>query len=197
MFRLKSLFAALALAFTTPLALAPVASAQGSTVVVIDRNQIFAQSQAGQDIIRKIQGVESAMQGELKPTADELAAEGPALEAKTQGRTREAILADATLKGEVEAYARKAGEFNRRRQITAQELALTERKALADFNTALVPVLREVVAERSANVILDKSQVVYVDDATDVTASVIAKLDASTPTINVVRQRVPAQPAQQ
>lgn len=197
MFRLKSLFAALALAVSTPLALAPTVAAQGTTAVVIDRNQIFAQSQAGQDIVRKIQGIETTMQSELKPTADELAAEGPAIEAKTQGRTREAILADAALKTEVEAYARKANDFNRRRQIAAQELALTERKALVDFNTALVPVLREVVAERSANVILDKSQVVFVDDATDVTASVIAKLDASTPTVNVVRQKVPTQPAQQ
>ncbi|MCR9269521.1 MAG: OmpH family outer membrane protein [Henriciella sp.] len=197
MFRLKSLFAAFALIVATPLALAPAAAAQGTTAVVIDRNQIFAQSKAGQDIITKIQGIEAAMQGELKPTADQLAAEGPALEAKTTGKTREAILADAALKAEVEAYARKAGEFNRKRQITAQELALTERQALVDFNTALVPVLREVVAERGANVILDKSQVVFVDDATDVTASVVAKLDASTPTINVVRQRVPTQPAQQ
>jgi len=197
MFRLKTLFAALALAITTPLALASAAAAQGTTAVVIDRNQIFAQSSAGRDIITKIQGIETTMQGELKPTADQLAVEGPAIEAKTQGRTRESILADATLKGEVEAYARKANDFNRRRQIAAQELALTERKALADFNAALVPVLRDVVAERSANLILDKSQVVFVDDPTDVTASVIAKLDASTPSITVVRQKVQAQAAPQ
>jgi len=197
MFRIKSLFTAFALLLAVPMALAPAATAQGSTVVVIDRTQIFVQSKAGVDVQNKIRGIESSMQAELQPTADQLAAEGPALEAKTQGRSRDTILADAALKAEVEAYARKANDFNRKRQIRAQELQLTERKALIDFNNALVPVLRQVVAERSANVILDKSNIVFVDDATDVTSSVIAKLDASTPTMTVVRQKLPTQPAQQ
>jgi len=197
MFRLKSFFAALIIAITAPLAFSAPAFAQGTKVVVIDRVQIFAQSQAGQDIRTKVQGIEAAMQAELQPTANALNTEGQAIDAKTTGMTREALLADAALKTEVENYARKAGEFNRDRQIAAQELALTERKALADFNNALIPVLREVVAENSANVILDKGSVVFVDDATDVTASVIAKLDAATPTINVVRQTLPVQQPQQ
>ena len=196
MFRVKSLFAAVAVMISAPLALTPIASAQ-STVVVIDRIQIFGQRLAGQDIRTKIQGIETTMQGELQPVAQQLSTEGTALETKTQGMSREAILADAGLRTEVEAYARKAGEFNRDRQIASQELALTERKALIDFNTALVPVLREVVAENSANVILDKSQVVFVDDATDVTASVITKLNASTPSIADVRQKLPPQQPQQ
>ena len=195
MYRLKSIFSAVAVMLAAPLAFSPVATAQ-STVVVIDRTQIFGQSLAGQDIRTKIQGIETTMQGELQPVAQQLGTEGTSLETRTQGMTREAILADAGLTAEVEAYARKAGEFNRDRQIAAQELALTERKALVDFNTALIPVLREVVAERSANVILDKSQVVFVDDATDVTASVISKLNASTPAIDVVRQKLPTQQPQ-
>ncbi len=196
MFPVKSILTAFALAFTAPLALAPAASAQGTNVVVIDRIQIVAQSKAGQDIRTKIQGIETAMQSELKPAADKLQADGTAIETKTAGMTPEAMRADASLKTEVEAYARQANEFNRDRQIAANELALTERQALAEFNNALVPVLRQVVAEKGANVILDKSSVVFVDDATDVTADVIAKLDAATPTINVVRQKLPQQPQQ-
>ena len=111
--------------------------------------------------------------------------------------TRDAILANATLKAEVEQLAREAQVFNQRRQIAANELALTERAALSEFNNALIPVLQQVIAETGANVILDKSQVVFVDDATDVSASVVTKLNAATPTINVVRQRMPAQQPQQ
>lgn len=196
MFSLKSIFTAFAFAVTTPLALAPVASAQGTNVVVIDRLQIVAQSKAGQDIRTKIQSIEASMQAELQPAATKLQNDGTAIETKTQGMTPEAMRADAALRTEVEAYARQANEFNRDRQIAAQELALTERQALAEFNAALVPVLREVVAERGANIILDKSSLVFVDDATDVTASVITKLDAASPTINVVRQKLPPQPAQ-
>lgn len=197
MFSVKSILAALALAVTTPLALAPVASAQGTKAIVIDRVQIVAQSKAGQDIRTKIQSIETTMQNELQPAANKLQTDGAAIETKTQGMTPEAMRADAALKVEVEEYARQANEFNRDRQIAAQELALTERQALAEFNRALIPVLREVVTETGANLILDKSDVVFVDETTDVTASVIAKLDAASPTINVVRQKLPAQQPQQ
>nr|WP_070959695.1 OmpH family outer membrane protein [Hyphomonas sp. Mor2] len=197
MFPVKSILTALAIAVSTPLALASAAYAQGTTVIVIDRAQVLTQSKAGQDVATKIQGIEAAMQAELQPTATQLQTEGAAIEAKTANMTPEAMRADAALKTEVENYARKANEFNRSRQIAAQELALTERKALIDLNNALVPVLREVVTENSANVILDRSSVIFSDEATDVTASVIAKMDAATPTIAVTRQKLPAQPAQQ
>lgn len=197
MIRLKSLLTAFALAFTAALAFSPVATAQGTKVVVIDRVQIFGQSQAGQDVRTKIQAIETTMQGELKPLADTLTTDGQALQTKSQGKTQETVRADAALMAEIEAYSRKANDFERKRQIAAQELQLTERKALVDFNNALIPVLQQVVSENSANVILDKSQVVYVDDATDVSASVVSKLNASTPTIAVVRQSLPAQQPQQ
>lgn len=197
MFPLKSIMAAFALLFTAPIALSSVAMAQGTTVVVIDRVKIFSESQAGQDLRNKVASIETTMQGELQPTATKLQADGTALDAKTEGMTRETILADAGLTAEVNQLARDAQVFQQRRQIAANELALTERAALGEFNQALIPVLREVVAETGANVILDKSQVVFVDDATDVSASVISKLNAATPTINVVRQKMPTQQPQQ
>lgn len=197
MFPVKSIFAAIAIAVSAPFTLASAAYAQGTNVIVIDRAQILTQSKAGQDVATKIQGIESAMQAELQPTATQLQTEGQAIETKTANMTPEAMRADAALKTEVENYARKAAEFNRNRQIAAQELALTERKALIDLNNALVPILREVVTENSANVILDRSAVIFSDEATDKTATVIAKLDAATPTIAVTRQKLPTQPAQQ
>lgn len=197
MFPLKSLITAIAFALVAPLAVQFSAAAQGTKVVVIDRVQILAQSKAGQDIQTKVGAIEGAMQSELQPTVTKLQTDGAAIETKTQGMTREAILADAALKGEVEQYARESNQFNRARQIASQELSLTERKALVDFNNALIPVLQEVVTETGANVILDKSQVVYVDDTTDVTGLVISKLDAATPTIAVVRQKLPTQQPQQ
>lgn len=197
MIRVKSILATLALAASAAFAVSPAATAQGTKVVVIDRVQIFTQSQAGQDIQTKIQAIETTMQGELKPLADTLTADGASLRTKSEGKTQETVRADAALMSEIEAYSRKANDFERKRQIAAQELALTERKALVDFNNALIPILQQVIAENSANVILDKSQVIYVDDATDVTQSAITKLNASTPTVQVMRQSLPTQQPQQ
>ncbi|MBR9835318.1 MAG: OmpH family outer membrane protein, partial [Alphaproteobacteria bacterium] len=133
----------------------------------------------------------------LQPTADQLNAEGQTIEAKTANMTPEAMRADAALKAEVTAYANKAQQFSIDRQIAAGELQLTERKAWSDFFTALRPVLQEVVNERGAHIMLDRSQVTYTDPTVDVSGLVISKLDASTPTISVVRQKLPTQPPAQ
>ncbi len=153
------------------------------------------ESRAGKDIQTKVKTIETSIENELKPIAASLNAEGQAIEAKTTNMTPDAMRADAALKTQVEGYVRKGQEFNLKRQIAAQELALTERKAWTDFFTALRPVLQEVVAERGAQVMLDRSEVTYADPAIDATALVISKMDSKTPTISVVRQKVPAQPA--
>lgn len=197
MFPLKNIMAALALLFTAPIALSPAAMAQGTNVVVIDRVKIFTGSQAGQDLRNKVTAIETQMQGELKPTADKLQADGAALDAKSQGMNQNDILSDPALKAEIEQYARGVQAFNQARQVAATELQLTERAALIEFNNALIPVLQEVVTETGANVILDKSQIVFVDTATDVSDSVVSKLNAKTPTISVVRQKMPTQQPQQ
>ena len=91
MFPVKSIFAAIAMTVATPLTLATPAYAQGTNVIVIDRAQILTQSKAGQDVATKIQGIESAMQAELQPTALQLQTEGTAIEAKTANMTPEAM----------------------------------------------------------------------------------------------------------
>ncbi len=196
MFPIKSLMAAFAFALAMPVATAPIAAAQGTTVVVIDQAKIMRDSRAGKDIQAKLKGIGDSMERELKPTADQLTSEGKSIETKTNGMTPEAMRADAALKTQVEAYARKANDFNRRRQIATQELALTERKAWTDFYAALRPVLQEVVTEKNAQVMIDRADVVYANPASDVTASVISKLDARTPSVSVVRQKLPTQTAQ-
>ncbi len=196
MFSVKSILLAFAIAVSAPLAIVSEAAAQ-STVVVIDQGKILRDSKAGQDIRTKLQAIQNQMQGELQPTATQLQTEGDAIEAKTATMTPEAMRADAALKTEVENYARKANDFNRRRQITGQELQLTERAAYGQLLQALEPVLQEVFNEKGANVMLDRSSIVFADDGTDVTALVISKLDASTPTIAVTRQKLPVQQPQQ
>lgn len=194
---LKAALASFAMLFTAGAVTAPLAVAQGTTVIVIDQGKIMRESTGGQDIISKVNAIEQTMQGELKPTQDTLASEGQALEAKTANMTMDAISADQALRTEVEAYARKAQEFNRRRQIAAAELQATERKAWSDFFTAMQPVLQEVVTEKDADIMLDRAEAVYVGASVDATDLVISKMNAKLPSVNVVRQKMPAQQPQQ
>jgi len=193
---IKKLFVAFALVFTSVSVVAPVAAAQGTTVVVIDQRKIMRDSRAGKDIQTKMKSIEDQIKRELDTTARALQSEGQSIEARTKDMTPQAVAADPTLKGQVESFYQKAGEFNRTRQIRQSELAITERKAWSEFFKALQPVLQEVVNEKGAQMMLDRSSTVYANPSLDATATVIGKLDAATPTINVVRERLPTTPQQ-
>ena len=101
-------------------------------------------------------------------------------------------MADAALVKKIEDFQKKANEFAQKRSVLSQEYAATEQKAFIDFNTALEPVLLEVVKEKGAQVVLSKSQAVFSSDTVDGTPAIVSKLDQRTPAITVVRQRAPA-----
>lgn len=196
MLRLKSIFAALALVSASATVAAPVATAQAADVIVLNEAKLLRDSRAGKDIASKIENIEKQMLAELKPTGDALKTEGTSLQARLNGKSPQQIQADASLKAAYEGYMRKANDYGNRRQKAAQELSLTERKALIDFNAAVEPVLQEVFQARGAKIMVSRSSVIFANSTVDITNEVISKLDARTPSITVTRQRIPAQAAQ-
>ena len=190
--KLKSLMIAVAIVIAPVVAVAPAASAQGTVVVVIDQGKILADSKAGKDMLTKLKNIETQINSELKGPADALSAERKTLATKVEGKTEQAVLADAALVTQIEGFQKKANELAAKRQVLSQEFAATEQKAFVDFNKALEPVLLEVIKEKNAQVVLYKNQVVFSADNVDATAAVITKLDQKTPSIAVVRQRAPA-----
>ena len=195
---LNAALASLAMLVSSAAVAAPVAQAQDSAkIVVIDQNRIMAESAGGKDIIAKVNAIETSIQNELGPIATSLQTEGDALDAKTANMTMEAFNADTQLRAEAEAYARKAQDFNRRRQIAQAEFQATERVAWNTFFQAMQPVLQEVITETNADIMIDRSDLVWAGESVDVTQSVITKMDAALPTVNVVRQKLPTQAQQQ
>lgn len=197
MSRIKTLFAALALTAASAAVTAPVAVAQAAKVVVIDQARIMRDSAAGQDIRSKVQTIEQTMETELQPQATAIQTEQQGLAPRLEGKNINDIRADAALAAEVNAFVGKTQQFENQRQIRSAELQLTERKAWSDFFNALRPVLREVVDAQGADIVLDRQEVVYAGPTVDITGEVITRLDAATPTIEVVRQALPERPAAQ
>lgn len=188
----RSIFAAVILAVTVSVSYAQPSHAQGTVVMIIDEGRILTDSKAGKDMFTKLKNIETQINAELKPPRDALEADRVALVGKLEGKTREAIAADAALVQQIEAFQTKSNEFAQKRTLLSQEYAATEQKAFVDFNTALEPVLLEVVKEKNAQVVMSKSQAVFSADSVDATPSIVTKLDARTPAITVVRQRAPA-----
>lgn len=193
---IKSFLIALAMTFSAATVMAPIAAAQGTTVVVIDQRKILADSLAGKDIANKLKNISDQVNRELKPTGDSLNSEGKSLQSRLNGKTEQQVAADTALVNSLQSFQRKSNEFARKRQIAAAEMEMTQRKALADFANALRPVILEVVREKNAKIVLDRSQTQYVDPTFDSTSLVISKLDAKTKTISVTRQKLPIAPNQ-
>jgi outer membrane protein len=194
--QIKLLLAAFALVVTSVVAAAP-AVAQGTKIIVVDQARVLRESKAGKDIASKIETIEGQMKRELEPTANSLESLGKSIEAKTANMTPEAMRADENLKSEARNFRTKLADLSKERDKRATELALTERKASIAFSQALGPVLEQIMQEEGADIMMSASDVMIAMGGTDVTDKVIAKLDASTPSIAVTRERLPAQTSQQ
>ncbi|MEZ5998852.1 MAG: OmpH family outer membrane protein [Hyphomonas sp.] len=192
----KKILVALALIFSSAAVYAPVAAAQGTNVVAIDEAKILRDSKAGKDLQTKLNNIETQMSNELAPSRTTLQNDSKTLDGKLQGKTREQVAADAALVNEIKAYQTKVNDYAVKSDKYGKEFTLTERAALLEFNKILEPVLLEVIREKNAQVVVSKSQVIYSADTIDVTASIISKLDAKSPTVTVTRQKLPDQPAQ-
>jgi Skp family chaperone for outer membrane proteins len=193
---IKTAAASVAVMMSSAIIAAPVAQAQNSEVVVINQQRVMAESAAGQDIAQKLEQIGTSIQNELTPEANALQQQGESLEARTANMSMDAIAADQALRTEVEAYAQRAQQFSLDRQFAAAELQATERAAWQRFYQALQPVLEQVITETGANVMLDTSQTVWSSEAVDVTGSVLMKMNAALPTVEVTRQRLSAEARQ-
>ncbi len=171
------------------------AEAQGANIVVIDQARILRESAGGQDIQRKLQAISQTIQSELQAEQSALETEGRALEGRLANKSEEAIRADTGLVSQMQSFQRKQQAFVQKGQIRQQELAQTEQNAIAEFYSALEPVLEQVLAERGGNLMVERSSVLIAQPALDATTLAISKINASKPSVTVSRVRLPAQPA--
>ena len=171
------------------------AEAQGANIVVIDQARILRESAGGQDIQRKLQAISQTIQSELQAEQSALETEGRALEGRLANKSEEAIRADTGLVSQMQSFQRKQQAFVQKGQIRQQELAQTEQNAIAEFYSALEPVLEQVLAERGGNLMVERSSVLIAQPALDATTLAISKINASKPSVTVSRVRLPTQPA--
>ena len=191
----KTFIIAASLVFASLALPTPNADAQGATIITVDQGRVLRESAGGQDIQRKLQAIGQTIQSEIQAEQAALETEGRALEGRLANKSEEAIRADTALVSQMQSFQRKQQAFVQKRQIRQQELVQTEQNALNEFNTALGPVLEQVLAERGADVMMARGSVVLVSPSLDATDLVISKIDAVKPSVTVSRVRLPTQPA--
>lgn len=157
-------------------------------IVVLDRAALLQFSKVGQDIAKQLQTMGTQARASLEAQQKSLAAEGAQLRQQT------AILSGELRKQKEDAFNAKVQNIQNsaeRRQAQLQQAAAAAQQAVAK---ALQPLVDEIVKSRGANLVVDKNAVIFANNnAFDITAEAIAKLDARMPTYKVTLGQQPAQ----
>ena len=114
-------------------------------------------------------------------------------------RTRQALL-EATASRtvdlhwqRVEALQQRATQFRTRETTAARDFEYTRQMTLAYFNRQITPIVREVMEQHGANVVIDDGMTRLVMPGFNVTDEVVQRLNQRLRTINVTWQTAPAQ----
>ncbi|MGJ3233321.1 MAG: OmpH family outer membrane protein [Oceanicaulis sp.] len=164
-------------------------AAQAQSVLVMNEEQILTESAAGQHISTEIQRIRDNASVTLEQRTTALTAESEALNAETSALSESALQQRQDLQERFQNMATESVELEVERAVLRQELIATQQAALQPVLEALQAVLQEIVDERQAAVLVDRSQVVYASDAANITQDAIARLNAriAQPTVSRVR----------
>lgn len=192
-FRKLALVAAMFVGLTN---MAGAAFAQ-TKVFIIDEQRIRQESKLGKELNTTLdsiaaQGVEQLGLRTLKTEYD---TEGAALKPQIESLTPEAIAANPTLKARVEGLNRKAAELMQKQNALNQTLEQREQNFGLAFLQVLGPAIDTVAKEAGADVVMSVSSTWYVKEAVDLTPRIIARLDATVPTVAALQAALPQAPA--
>ena len=171
---------------------APAAFAQGQPhpaapsgvpqpkILVIDRSGVLRGSKVGQDISHQVQGYTQSAEAELKGEADGLRKEQAALQQQI------AILAPDVKAQKIRAFQAKQTAFQQKVQQRQQQIQYGVYLARQQIDKALGPIIQGIMQERGANLLLDRSAIIYGTDANfDITRVAIQRLDQKLPSVKV------------
>jgi outer membrane protein len=158
----------------------------GPGILIVDRHAIMNGSKLGKNISGQIAAYEQKLQSELGPEGEALQTELQAFQQQSASLPADArAKKDQALQTKQAAYQQKIQE----RQSLIQGGELVARKRyLAEVGA----VVHQIMAERSASVVLEKSSVVEIVDGLDITSDVIRRLDAKITSFTVPLVKPPA-----
>ena len=161
-----------------------------STILVIDQKRIMRESEVGKHISRQLESIANTMQSELKATAQPYTSERERLISELNAVGEAGLQSRPDLQKKALDLRAKGQKAQTEAAYKQRELQITEAKALEKMNNKLADILKAVVSERQADVVIERSVVIYGDGA-DVTDTVISRLNSQLRTVSVTRERLP------
>src|SRR5262249_26539243 len=166
-------------------------------IYVVNEERVRRESKVGKEMTAKLgevrnQGVDKLG---LKPLGDEIKAEQDALKPQTQSLTQDALNANPTLKARVDALNKKEVEFQQKADYLNSGLEQSSTNLNMAFAQALGPAVDNVAKQVGADVVVSYASTWFVKDAIDITPKVIARLDATVPTLVALQAAIQPKPA--
>lgn len=187
---IKRSFIRVAAGLAVAAAFAGTAFAQ-STILVVDTQKVLKDSIVGQHVARQLETIYTSASSEMKAKRSPLESKAKSLQAQVSTKTSvEELRADTSLQAQAKSLQSDQQKLQVEEYYTAQELKITEQKALGQVSKRLKTIIDQIAQERNADVVLEKSLVIYGGPA-DVTDIVISRLNSQVTTVPVTRERLP------
>jgi outer membrane protein len=154
-------------------------------ILVIDRAAILRGSVVGQNIMKQVQTLTASAENMLKGQDAALRQEGAALQQQL------AILSASVKAAKIKAFQAKQAALQQSVQTQQGLIQGGVLKARQQVEQALGPILQAIMAERGANLLLDRNAVVLGTVDVDVTGVAIARLNQKLPAVKVVLTPLP------
>jgi Skp family chaperone for outer membrane proteins len=154
-------------------------------VCYMSTQEALATSTVGKAVNTRMQQLIQQVTTELQPEQTIVQNEAKALQAAGQSADRARVTAFQT---RAEALNTKAGQRQR-------ELEATQQKQLARVLQEMDPIAKQVYQQRRCSILLDRDSVMLGNPSMDLTAAVIAGLNAKIQTLTFNREVIAAQPA--
>ena len=167
-------------ALAAPPAPPPPAQLPAPKILVINRSQILQMSKVGQDIGRQVQALANQAKADMAAQSRALQAEGAALQQQV------AILAPDAKQKKIEAFQAKEQALQGQAQRKEAQIQGGLDAAQRQVAGVLEPILAGLMQQRGANLILDKTAVVFANNsAFDITQAAIDQLNAKMSSVKV------------
>jgi outer membrane protein len=149
------------------------------TIMVIDTNRIMAEARAMKAIRDQIERIRGSFQAEIKRDEDELRRLD-----QEMAQQRQVLSADA-FNQKRQDLQNRVNSLQQKTRARRQQLDGALRNAMSTVRGTLVKIVQNLAQTNGANIVVQKSDLVYADPRMEFTDPVLRQLDAQLPNVTV------------
>ena len=160
----------------------PARAEDAPVYLVVNQAKIIAESKAGKDLNEKAKKLNESIQAELTTESNAIRKEEEEIKAMQEMFTPE------VREQRIDRWKKRVQDFQISTQRLQAELEQTIIKSRREELVAAVePIYQDIIKERKATIMVDRSTLIYASPDIDVTSEVIKRLDDKIKTVKFER----------